>query len=273
MLLVIDVGNTNIVLGIFKDSDVWGQWRIYTNKSMTSDEVGLLMIQLLATKGINKEEISDIIISSVVPSMDDSLQRSCLGYFSLEPYFVRPGQEEYIAVAYGIPAELGADRVVNAVAALHLYGAPAIIIDFGTATSFCVLSREGKYLGGCIFPGLQTSASALFKAAEKLVPVKIEQPEKVIGCTTTGAIQSGFFWGFSAMVEGMVAKISDELQDTPLVIATGGNAHLFQAGCPVIKVFDEQLTLKGLYLIYQNKYKGKDEYEDKDKHGGGEKPR
>ena len=257
MLLVIDVGNTNIVLGIFKGSDIGGQWRIFTNKSMTSDEIGLLMTQLLANKGINKEEISDIIISSVVPSMDDSLQRSCRVYFSIEPYFVRPGQEEYIAAAYAKPAELGADRVVNAVAALHLYGAPAIIIDFGTATTFCVLSREGKYLGGCIFPGLQTSASALFKAAEKLIPVKIEQPEKVIGCTTTGAIQSGFFWGFAAMVEGMVAKIAEELQDTPVVIATGGNAHLFQGGCPAINVFDEQLTLKGLYLIYQNKHKNK----------------
>ncbi|MEW5800509.1 MAG: type III pantothenate kinase [bacterium] len=259
MLLVIDVGNTNIVLGIFKDSDLWGQWRIFTNKSMTSDEIGLLMAQLLANRGVHKEEISDIIISSVVPSMDDSLHRSCRVYFSLDPYFVRPGEEEYISVAYEKPAELGADRVVNAVAAFHLYGAPAIIIDFGTATTFCVLSREGKYLGGCIFPGLQTSASALFKAAEKLVPVKIEQPQKVIGRTTTNAIQSGFFWGFSAMVEGLVARIAGELQDTPLVIATGGNAHLFQAGCPAINIFDEHLTLKGLNLIYKNKNKGKGE--------------
>ncbi|MEW6378033.1 MAG: type III pantothenate kinase [bacterium] len=253
MLLVIDVGNTNIVLGVFRGDELWGQWRIFTNKSKTSDEIGLLMTQLLATRGINKGEISDIIVSSVVPSMDDALLRSCRDYFTLEPDFVRPGQEEYLSIAYEKPAELGADRVVNAVAALHLYGAPAIIIDFGTATTFCVLSREGKYLGGCIFPGVQISSSALFKAAEKLVPVKIEEPARVIGRTTTGAIQSGFFWGFSAMVEGLIAKITEELQDTPLVIATGGNAHLFQRGCPAIDVFDEQLTLKGLHIIHQTK--------------------
>lgn len=257
MLLVIDIGNTNIVLGVFRGDALEGQWRIFTNKSATSDEIGLLMTQLLVSRGIRPEGISAIVISSVVPSMDECVVRSCRDYFALEPYFVRPGEEEYLPVAYEKPAELGADRIVNAVAALHLYGAPAIIIDFGTAITFCVLSREGKYLGGCIFPGVQISSRALFQAAEKLVPVKIEKPAKVIGRTTSRAIQSGFFWGFSAMVEGLIAKITEELQDRPRIIATGGNARLFQQGCPAIEVFDDQLTLKGLRIIYQIRQRAK----------------
>ena len=253
MLLVIDVGNTNTVFGVFGDEDLKGQWHLSTRKTITSDEIGILIVQLMAAEGIQKKKVSGIIISSVVPSLNCTLQSMSREFFSLEPYFVQPGLEEYIPIAYERPEEVGADRIVNAVAACHLYGTPAIIIDFGTAITFCVLSTEGQYLGGCIFPGIEISASALFKAAEKLVPVKIEEPASIIGRSTKEAIQSGFFWGFSAMVKGMVAMIAEQLSNSPKVIATGGFAHLFRRSCPSIHIFDDLLTLKGLRIIYQDK--------------------
>ena len=249
MLLVIDVGNTTTVFGVFHDKELKGQWHLSTRKDSTSDEIGILMMQLMSAGDIQKEQITGIIISSVVPSLNCTLRSMSREFFFLEPYFVQPGLEEYIPITYEKPDEVGADRIVNAVAARYLYGTPAIIIDFGTAITFCVLSADGRYLGGCIFPGIQISASALFKAAEKLVPVKIEESALIIGKSTKEAIQSGFYWGFSAMVEGMVSKIAEQLSDSPKVIATGGFAYLFKHSCPNIHIFDELLTLKGLQII------------------------
>ena len=253
MLLVIDVGNTNTVFGVFQEEELKGQWHLSTCKTATSDEIGVVIVQLMAVKGIRKEEISDVVISSVVPSLNCTLRRMAEEFFSVNPYFVQPGVEEYFPIAYEKPEEVGADRIVNAVAVLHLYGTPAIILDFGTAITFCVLSSEGQYLGGCIFPGIQISASALFIAAEKLVPVKIEESTAIIGRSTRQAIQSGFFWGFSSMVNGMVAKITEQLSGSPKVIATGGFSYLFRRSCPSVQIFDELLTLKGLHIIYKNK--------------------
>ena len=251
MLLVIDAGNTNTVLGVFDNNTLIGHWRISTHKSATSDELGVIIGQLLKTKELRKEMITDIVISSVIPSEDQALQKMAEDFFSLTPYFVRPGQSNYIPIAYKKPEEVGADRIVNAVAALHLYGKPAIIIDFGTAITFCVISDEGQYLGGCIFPGLHISASALFKSAAKLIPVELGRPEQIIGQSTKEAVQAGFYWGFSSMVNGVVEKISAQLKTPPFIIATGGCGHLFQSSCPSITAYDEHLTLKGLQIIYQ----------------------
>lgn len=253
MLLAIDMGNTNIVFGVFEGQTLKGHWRISTSKIRTSDETAILMINLMASGGIRREGITDIIISSVVPSLDSTLYRLSVDYFGLSPYLVRPGHDTYLPIAYRKPEEVGADRIVNAVAVRHLYGTPAIIIDFGTAITFCVLSPAGEYLGGSIFPGIHISASALFEATEKLIPVEIEKPGEVIGTTTKEALQSGFFWGFSSMVEGMVEKITKHLPDVPIVIATGGGASLLKGNCPCITIFDEHLTLKGLSFIDQER--------------------
>jgi type III pantothenate kinase len=252
MLLVIDVGNTNIVLGIFKDGNLIQDWRVRTEHNTTADEFNILITSLLADGNIARRNIGQTIISSVVPPMITILDSFCTRYLGHRPQWVDARSAGIMPILYSNPLEVGADRIVNAVAAYEKYKNSLIVIDFGTATTFDAISSRGEYLGGAISPGIHIAAEALFQRASKLPRVEIfEPPEAVIGKDTAGSIKSGMIFGYAGLVDGMVDRMAREMGGTPKVVATGGLASLMQNVTRTIEAVEPLLTLEGLRLIHE----------------------
>lgn len=251
MLLTIDVGNTNIVLGIFKEKDLLYHWRISTDREQTEDEYGIILNNLFSCSGIKLTAIKAFIISSVVPPLLPALCHMSKKYFNLQPLVVGPGLKTGLDIRMDNPREVGADRVVNAVAALNLYSPPLIVVDFGTATTFCAISSAGHYLGGSIAPGIGTSTEGLIRRAAKLPRVEFVQPQRVIGRDTISSMQSGIFFGFVGQVDGIVEMMKAELGGNPTVVATGGLAGQIAPVSRTINLVNQFLTLEGLRIIYE----------------------
>jgi type III pantothenate kinase len=252
MLLAIDSGNTNIVFAVYDGDQLRGEWRASTNSERTADELGVWLTQLLAIEGLNRLSITDAIIASVVPAMVFNLKTLCRRYFRCEPLVVGDdGVDLGLSILLDRPEEVGADRLVNAVAAHRCYKGPLIIIDFGTATTFDVVDKDGNYCGGAISPGINLSLEALHMAAAKLPRVAIGRPKQVIGRATVPAMQSGIFWGYVGLIEGLVGRIKEEYGADMLVVATGGLAPLFADASKVINALDADLTLRGLLEIHR----------------------
>jgi len=250
MLLVLDVGNTNTTLGVYDGQTLTHSWRLTSERQRTVDEYGIMCRTLLELAGLDFSAIDAIAISSVVPPLDFTLFKMAQVYFHLEPLFVRAANAG-IPVLYDDPNEVGADRIVNSVAALTKYGGPCIVVDFGTATTFDVISRAGEYLGGIICPGIQISADALFQRAARLRNTEIRRPEKLIGTNPTASIQSGLYYGNIALVDGLLERMIEELGPDTRVIATGGLAPLISRGSRLIETSDPDITLEGLRIIYE----------------------
>lgn len=251
MILVIDVGNTNIVLGVYERDQLLHHWRITTQKQQTEDEYGLLIGGLFRQEGLSPRAVEGIIISSVVPTLMFALERMCSKYFGQEPLVVGPGLKTGLPILYENPKDVGADRIVNAVAALQEYRPPLIIVDFGTATTFCYVDGKGHYLGGAIAPGIQISTEALYKEASKLPRVDLKFPRRVIGRNTVEAMQGGILYGYAGMVDAIVERMMEERKEQPTVVATGGLAELIRQHSTYIQHVDPFLTLKGLYRLYK----------------------
>ncbi|MFD2209299.1 type III pantothenate kinase [Virgibacillus halophilus] len=254
MIFVIDVGNTNTVLGVFQDSVLIQEWRIKTDRHKTEDEYAMLIKSLFTDKELTFHDMDGIIISSVVPPIMFALEKMCKDYFYIEPLIVGAGTiQNQLKMRYPNPSEIGADRIVNAIGAIEEYGSPLIIIDFGTATTYCYINDKQEYHGGVIAPGINISMDALYRNTAKLPKIELEAPPRVIGNNTIEAMQSGIFNGSVAQVDGIVNRMQSEMATDAKVIATGGLAPLVSAASETIDVVDTFLTLKGLYLIYQNK--------------------
>jgi type III pantothenate kinase len=283
MLLALDVGNTNTVLGLYRldedspgpalptealtaempvptpasasragiDPNLAAHWRVTTHRAQTSDEYGVLFVNLFNMHGISVDQVKHIIISSVVPPVESTLRRVCEKYFHLQPLFVEPGIKTGMPVLVDNPSELGADRLVNAIAAYERYGGPCIVVDFGTATTFDVISAKGEYLGGAISPGLGISADALFARAARLGRVDIKRPAKVIGTNTVTHLQSGLYYGYIGLVDGILERMTAELGAQPKVISTGGLARQISADSRFIAQIDDMLTLDGLRILFE----------------------
>jgi type III pantothenate kinase len=269
MLLAIDVGNTNTVLGLYRldgesgspaaglgrrgndKPELAAHWRVTTHRSQTADEYGVLFVNLFQMNDLAPSQVSNIIISSVVPPVDSTLRQVCEDYFHLQPLFIEPGIKTGMPVLVDNPTELGADRLVNAIAAFERYGGPCIVVDFGTATTFDVISAKGEYLGGAISPGLGLSADALFSRAARLSRVDIKRPAKVIGTNTVTHLQSGLYYGYIGLVDGILARMAAELGVEPKVIATGGLARQIAEDSRFITEIDDMLTLDGLLILFE----------------------
>jgi type III pantothenate kinase len=249
LLLAIDVGNTHIMLGVYREDEILVYWRIATHRDSTEDELGMVVKNLLQNSDLRLSDISAIAISSVVPPLMYSLERMSQKYFNLEPLIIGPGIKTGLNIVTDNPREVGADRIVNAVAALKLYGGPLIIVDFGTATTFCAVSEAGDYLGGVIAPGIGISLEALFDRAAKLPRVEIIRPAKVIGKDTITSMQSGIVFGYVGQVDGIVRRMIAELGNKPKIIATGGFAALIARESETICTVNPLLTLEGLRII------------------------
>ena len=250
MLLVIDVGNTNIVFGAYKGRKLVMTFRMGTNKSKTSDEYGVVIKEIFVMNGYELSEIKDVIISSVVPDVMHALESFVIRYCKSTPIIVGPGVKTGMNIKYENPQEVGADRIVNAVAGIEKYGAPLVIIDFGTATTFCAVNSKKEYLGGAISPGIKISSQALFDRASKLPKVEIVEPRAVIGKTTVSAMQAGIFFGYVGLVKNIVQQMKKEVGDNATVVATGGLASLICANMEEGDYVDKNLTLEGLRIIY-----------------------
>ena len=250
MLLAIDAGNSNIIAGIFKGDTLVHDWRLLTETEKTVDEYGILFQNLYQSVHLTVEETEDIIISCVVPPLLGTFDELCTKYFHRNPLIVGPGLKTGIPIHYDNPREVGADRIVNAVAAYETYNKSLIVVDFGTATTFDCISAQGEYMGGAIAPGIMISSEALFHKASKLPRVEVVRPQTVIGKNTTTSLQAGIIYGYVGLIEGIVNRMKKEMGEDPLVIATGGLAQLIAAESETIEEVDEYLTLKGLKIIY-----------------------
>jgi type III pantothenate kinase len=251
MLLVIDVGNTNIVFGVYKEKTLLTYWRMNTDAQKTADEFGMFIINILDANKISIDDIEAVMISSVNPPVMYSLEHAIRKYIKVRVLQVGPGIKTGLNIKYEDPREVGADRIANSVAALSIYGGPLIIVDFGTATTFCALSENNEYLGGVICPGIKISAEALFQKAAKLPRIEIVKPDEVIGKNPITSMQSGIYYGYSGLVDNVVLSIKKEMnKDNIKVISTGGLARLFQDECHTIDETNASLTLEGLRLIY-----------------------
>src|SRR6185436_9063298 len=251
MLLVIDAGNTNVTFGLFRGSELLAQWRLTTDRNRSSDEYGAQVRSLFESAGSDVKEVEAVAIVSVVPPLNPSLMRMVETGFGLTPLVVDHTTDTGLKILYESPSDLGADRIVDAVAAVNKYGAPCIVVDFGTATTFNAVNDAREYLGGVIAPGLMISAEALFLRAAKLPRVEIKKPEKVIGSSTVGAMQSGIYHGYAGLVDGVLEKMIAEMNAKPRVIATGGLAPLIADASRFIEKVDSTLTLDGLRLVYE----------------------
>jgi type III pantothenate kinase len=250
MLLVMDVGNTNIVLGVFREARLEHSWRVSTIKERTADEYGVLCHNLFELAKLPVDHLEAVVISSVVPPLRDRLEALSRRYLGCEPVFVEPENQKIMPVRYNPPADVGADRIVNALAAVQIYGGPAIVVDFGTATTFDVVSRGGEYMGGVICPGVRISAEALFTKAAKLPRIEIKKPSRLVGDSTTTSMQSGIFYGYVSLVEGILRRMLAEIAEAH-VVATGGLAQLIGSYVSEIERIDEDLTLHGLHIFYR----------------------
>lgn len=255
MIFVLDVGNTQTTVALYQGKKLRHSWRLSTARHRTPDEWGTLLQSLFHLQDISLSEVEGIVISSVVPPADWPMRQMSKRYFKLEPLFVAPGIKTGIHVLYDNPAEVGADRIVNAVAAYARHESPAIVVDFGTATTFDMLGEGGNYLGGVIAPGLGISAEALFEKAAKLPKVEIARPKKVIGKSTVASMQSGLYWGYVGLIEGILKRMKKEFGPVKTVIATGGLAAVLARDCPSIDTVDENLTLEGLRLLWEKNKK------------------
>ena len=256
MLLALDVGNTNTVLGLYRQSgekagELVAHWRVTTHRTQTAEEYGVLFVNLFTMSGLSVDVVKHIIISSVVPPVESTLRRVCERYFHLQPLFVEPGIKTGMPVLVDNPTELGADRLANAVAAFERYGGPCIVVDLGTATTFDVISAKGEYLGGAISPGLGISADALFARAARLGRVDIKRPAKVIGTNTVTHLQSGLYYGYIGLVDGILERMIAELGTEVRVIATGGLARQISEDSRFIHEIDDMLTLDGLRILFE----------------------
>ncbi|MNW32704.1 Type III pantothenate kinase [compost metagenome] len=251
MILVVDIGNTNIVLGIYHNRELLHHYRILTSRQSTEDEYGVLIHNLFGMKGISFQDIEGVIISSVVPPLVKVLEQMCTKYIGRTPLIVGPGIRTGLNLRYENPREIGADRIVNAVAAVEQYGGPLVVVDFGTATTFDCIDDQRNYLGGVIVPGIGISTEALYQRASKLPRIELEKPKKVIGRNTVNAMQSGIIYGYAGQVDGIVARIRQEMQAEPTVIATGGLAELIAGETTSIQEIAPLLTLDGLRIIYE----------------------
>lgn len=251
MFLVVDVGNTNIVLGIYRGRELLHHFRIGTNRQSTVDEYGVLIHNLFAMSKIDPEEMEGVILSSVVPPLMHVLEELCEKYLHQKPLIVGPGIRTGLNLRYENPREVGADRIVNAVAAIEQYGGPLVVVDFGTATTFDCVDEAGNYLGGAIVPGIGISTEALYQRASKLPRIELEKPKKVIGRNTVHAMQAGIIFGYAGQVDGIVERIAREMNTQPKVIATGGLAELIASESKTIQEVNPWLTLEGLRLIYE----------------------
>jgi len=265
MLLAIDVGNTNTVLGLYRldgeKPELAAHWRITTHRAQTVDEYGVFFVNLFEMHGMAPSQVTHIIIASVVPPVDSTLRQVCESYFHIEPMFVEPGIKTGMPMLIDNPTELGADRLADSIAAFERYGGPCIVVDFGTATKFEVISARGEYMGGAIAPGLGLSADALFNRAARLSRVDIKRPAKVIGTNTVGHLQSGLYFGYIGLVDGILERIIAELKQTepkqtevgaqPRIVATGGLARMIAEDSRYINEIDEWLTIEGLRILFE----------------------
>lgn len=251
MLLVIDVGNTNTSLGVYRGEELIAHWRLTTNPARTVDEYGVHARNLFDLAQVDFKGIDAIAIASVVPPLNYTLKRMAEVYFQLTPLFIDETTDTGLRILYEPASDVGSDRIVDAVAAIKKYGSPCIVVDFGTATTFNAINSKGEYLGGAITPGIMISSEALFSRTAKLPRVDIKRPYRVIGSSTVTAMQSGLYYGFVGLVDGVLGKMIEEIGAQPRVIATGGLAPLIATGSKFIELVDETLTLEGLRLVYE----------------------
>ncbi|MDD4791912.1 MAG: type III pantothenate kinase [Firmicutes bacterium] len=254
MILAIDVGNTNTVLGVFDGEELLANYRVSTDKLRTADEWGMLLLDLLKHGKTDTSTIHGVIISSVVPPAITELEKMSRRYFRCEPEIVGPGMKTGMPIRYENPKEVGADRIVNAVAGYEMYGGPLIIVDFGTATTFCAVDQSGEYLGGAIAPGIMISAEALYMRAARLPRVELTKPQSVIGKNTVSSMQAGILYGFAGQVDGIVRRMKSELAGSPKVIATGGLAEAISLESDEVDEVNQDLTLIGLRILWERNH-------------------
>jgi type III pantothenate kinase len=251
VLLAHDVGNTNVTIGTFDGSRVTGTWRLRTIREQTADEWGILMRNLFSLSSLDLGAVDGVIISSVVPAVDQPLEAMAERYFKRKPMFVGHTTDLGITIRYDNPREVGADRLVNSVAGFCKYGGPCIVVDLGTTINFDIVSEAGEFLGGVICPGIGMSISGLFARTARLPMVDFREPEKLIGSNTVGSITSGLYYGFVGMIDGIVERVSAELGPNTKAVATGGQGHMITRASRHVKIYDENLTLDGLRLIWE----------------------